>query len=114
MRGDPDLATVGAAIGEPARALMLSALLGGRELPAGELARVGGVAPSTASAHIARLIEAGLVAVEPRGRRARRALLLRPSRRGARRRGHRSPRRARRARAGQPRAARRQAADEDR
>src|SRR4051812_36220565 len=68
MHGDADLATIGAAIGEPARALMLNALLGGRALPASELARVGGVAPSTASAHLARLAEAGLIAVEPHGR----------------------------------------------
>jgi len=68
MHGDADLATVGAAIGEPARALMLNALLGGRALPASDLARVGRVAPSTASAHLARLAEAGLIAVEPNGR----------------------------------------------
>src|SRR5918911_5084030 len=68
MRGDPDLATVGAAIGEPARALMLNALLGGRALPASELAQVGGVAPSTASAHLAKLAQARLIAVEPNGR----------------------------------------------
>jgi hypothetical protein len=40
MSGDVDLAIVGAAIGEPARALMLNALLGGRALPATELAQV--------------------------------------------------------------------------
>jgi DNA-binding transcriptional ArsR family regulator len=68
MQGDADLATVGAAIGEPARALMLNALLGGHALPATELAQVGGVAPSTASAHLAKLAEAGLIAVEPNGR----------------------------------------------
>jgi len=68
MSGDVDLATVGAAIGEPARALMLNALLGGRALPASELAQVAHVAPSTASAHLAKLTEAGLVTVEPHGR----------------------------------------------
>jgi len=68
MQGDADLAAVGAAIGEPARALMLNALLGGRALPASELAQVGGVAPSTASAHLAKLAQARLIAVEPNGR----------------------------------------------
>jgi len=68
MHGEADLATVGAAIGEPARALMLNALLGGVALPASELARVARVAPSTASAHLAKLAEAGLVMVEPHGR----------------------------------------------
>jgi DNA-binding transcriptional ArsR family regulator len=68
MDGDVDLAAVGSAIGEPARALMLNALFGGRALPATELAQVARVAPSTASAHLAKLIGAGLVAVEPNGR----------------------------------------------
>jgi len=66
--GDADLAPIAAAIGDPARALMLSALLGGRSLPATELARVGRVAPSTASAHLARLTGAGLLQVERHGR----------------------------------------------
>jgi DNA-binding transcriptional ArsR family regulator len=65
---DADLAAVGAAIGEPARAAMLSALLGGRAIPAGELALAARVAPSTASEHLARLTAAGLVAVERHGR----------------------------------------------
>src|SRR4051794_28051203 len=68
MHGDVDLASVGAAIGEPARALMLNALLGGRALPASELAAVAHVAPSTASAHLAKLADAGLIVVEPHGR----------------------------------------------
>src|SRR3954454_18403078 len=68
MSGDVDLASVGAAIGEPARASMLNALLGGQALPASELAQVARVAPSTASAHLAKLTEAGLIAVEPHGR----------------------------------------------
>jgi DNA-binding transcriptional ArsR family regulator len=68
MHGDVDLASVGAAIGEPARAQMLNALLGGRALPASELAAVAHVAPSTASAHLAKLADAGLVVVEPHGR----------------------------------------------
>ncbi|MBA2517244.1 MAG: helix-turn-helix transcriptional regulator [Solirubrobacterales bacterium] len=68
MDGDADLATIGAAIGDPARALMLSALIGGRSLPATELARIGKVAPSTASSHLSRLGAAGLIEVERRGR----------------------------------------------
>lgn len=68
MDGHADLATVGAAIGDPARALMLNALLGGRALPATDLARIGRVAPSTASGHLARLADARLVEVERQGR----------------------------------------------
>ncbi|APF36203.1 transcriptional regulator [Chelatococcus daeguensis] len=54
--------------GEPARAAMLQALMDGRAMTAGELARAGGVTPQTASGHLARLTEAGLVAVEKQGR----------------------------------------------
>src|SRR5262249_12512370 len=68
MHGDPDLASVGAAIGEPARALMLDALLGGRRLPASELAHVAPLAPSTARAHIARRADGGLITIGRHGR----------------------------------------------
>jgi hypothetical protein len=44
------------------------ALLDGRALPASVLAAEAGVAASTASEHLARLCEAGLLAVEPHGR----------------------------------------------
>jgi DNA-binding transcriptional ArsR family regulator len=66
--GDVDLAAVGALFAEPARARMLQALLDGRALPAGVLASEAGVAPSTASAHLARLSEGGLVLGEQHGR----------------------------------------------
>jgi DNA-binding transcriptional ArsR family regulator len=56
------------AIGDPARSRMLVALLGGLRLPAGELARAAGVAPSTGSEHLRLLIGAGLVRVESSGR----------------------------------------------
>src|SRR5450755_4493005 len=63
-----DIARLGTAIGQPARAAMLIAMLGGRAMPATELARIAHVAPSTASAHLAELIAAGLVNVERHGR----------------------------------------------
>lgn len=66
--GDVDLATVGALLAEPARARMLQALMGGRALPAGLLASEAGVAASTASTHLARLLDGGLVAAEQHGR----------------------------------------------
>lgn len=47
---------------------MLTALLDDRSRTAGELARVSGVTPQTASAHIAKLAQAGLVAVTTQGR----------------------------------------------
>jgi DNA-binding transcriptional ArsR family regulator len=65
----PDVALAAGAIGEPARAAMLMALLGGEALSAGELARRAGIAPGTATAHLARLLEAGLVSRRVAGRR---------------------------------------------
>lgn len=55
-------------IADQARAAMLTALMDGRALPAGELARAAGGTAQTASAHLARLLEGGLVAVEAEGR----------------------------------------------
>jgi DNA-binding transcriptional ArsR family regulator len=62
------LAGTAAAIGDPARANMLAALMDGRALTATELARIAGVAPQTASGHLARLAEAGLILPEKQGR----------------------------------------------
>lgn len=64
-----DLASVSSVLGDPTRARILEELLGGVPLPAGALAVRVGVAASTASAHLARLEDAGLIVVQPRGRR---------------------------------------------
>jgi DNA-binding transcriptional ArsR family regulator len=68
MRADADVAPVAALLGDPARARMVQALHDGRALPAGELARRARVAASTASEHLARLVDGGLLAVERTGR----------------------------------------------
>ena len=65
---DVDLAPLGALLGNPSRAAMLDALLTGRALTATELARTAGIAPATASEHLARLREGGLVEVVAQGR----------------------------------------------
>lgn len=65
---DVDLAAAARLIGEPARAAMLNALLSGEALAAGELARAAGVAPGTASEHLARLLAGGMVEVVVAGR----------------------------------------------
>src|SRR5215218_315610 len=65
---DADLAPVAALIADPSRAAMLDALSGGVPLTAGELARLAGVAPSTASEHLERLERGGLVISERQGR----------------------------------------------
>lgn len=62
------VAEIGAMIGDPARVSMLAALMDGRALTAGELASVAGITPSTASGHLGRLTETGLLAVEKQGR----------------------------------------------
>jgi DNA-binding transcriptional ArsR family regulator len=64
----PDIARLASLIGEPARAKMLLALMDGRALPSGELADTANVAPQTASGHLAKLVEARLLAVEAQGR----------------------------------------------
>ena len=62
------IASTAALLADPARAAMLQALFGGEALTAGELARAAGVAPPTASGHLAQLVAGGLVAVHPQGR----------------------------------------------
>ena len=62
------IAEVAAAVGEPARAAMLGALMDGRALTATELAEVAAITPQTASGHLARLASVGLITAEKQGR----------------------------------------------
>ncbi|MHB8190926.1 MAG: ArsR/SmtB family transcription factor [Ferrimicrobium sp.] len=66
--GDANIAPVAALMGEPARALVLMALADGRALAASTLATEAGVAASTISGHLARLVNGGLITVEVSGR----------------------------------------------
>jgi DNA-binding transcriptional ArsR family regulator len=61
VKGQADIASIGALLADDARAAMLLTLLGGEAVPAAELARRAGVSPSGASAHLKRLHEGGLV-----------------------------------------------------
>ena len=63
-----DIAPVAALMADPARAAMLGGLLAGTPLSAGELSQLAGVSPATASAHLARLLDGGLVTVTRQGR----------------------------------------------
>jgi DNA-binding transcriptional ArsR family regulator len=65
---DANVAAVATLLADPARAAMLWALSDGRALPAGELARVARLAPSAASAHLAKLANGRLVVAERHGR----------------------------------------------
>ncbi|MBU9389688.1 ArsR/SmtB family transcription factor [Burkholderia multivorans] len=64
----PGLNRIGALLADPGRAAMLWALMDGSARPAGELTLIAGLSPSAASAHLARLTEGGLLALEVRGR----------------------------------------------
>lgn len=68
MASNARFAEIAAMAGDPARAAMLHALMDGRALTATELARVAGVTPQTASGHLARLVEAGLLTALKQGR----------------------------------------------
>jgi len=74
MKLGPDISRIAALIGDPARGNMMSALMGGCALTAGELAREAGVTPQTASSHLAKLTEGGLVVPRRQGRHAYYAL----------------------------------------
>lgn len=68
MKHGPDIARIAALIGDPARANMLNSLAAGPALTASELAAEAGVTKQTASAHLGKLLDAGLVAVASQGR----------------------------------------------
>ena len=65
---EANIALPAALIGDPARAAILAALSDGRAQPAGALAYAARVTPQSASNHLAKLLEGGLLAVESEGR----------------------------------------------
>jgi DNA-binding transcriptional ArsR family regulator len=68
MRDGPNIANIAALIGDQARAEVLNVLMSGMALTATELADAAGVTRQTISTHLAKLREAGLLAVEAQGR----------------------------------------------
>ena len=62
------VATAAALISDPARAAMLTTMLDGRAFTAGELAFAANVSAQSASMHLMKLLQGGLVAVSPQGR----------------------------------------------
>jgi len=68
MNEDPRLAEIAALVGDPARANILTALLDGRALTAGELAYFAGVSPQTTSGHLAKLTQSRMLALSKQGR----------------------------------------------
>lgn len=65
---DPHVAKIAALIGDPARANILRALMDGRARTAKELAHIAGVSAQTASGHLAKLVDGGLLAMAKQGR----------------------------------------------
>ena len=68
MASHARFAEVAALAGDPARASILHALMDGRALTASELARAAGIAPQTASGHLAKMTAAGLLVAQSQGR----------------------------------------------
>src|SRR3954469_5332989 len=63
-----DLARIAGLFADPARARILRTLIDGTLRPAGELAFVANISAQSASAHLAKLVEGGLLALQPQGR----------------------------------------------
>ena len=68
MKSGPDIAALASLIGDPARANILAALMGGKALTAGECAAEAGISAPTASGHLAKLLDADLLVVLVQGR----------------------------------------------
>ncbi|TFW16822.1 ArsR family transcriptional regulator [Massilia arenosa] len=68
MKDGPNIVNIAALIGDHARAEVLTALMSGMALTATELATAAGVTKQTISGHLAKLVDAGLLAVESQGR----------------------------------------------
>ena len=68
MKEGPDIARIAALIGDPARANVLTALMHGKALTASELSFEAGVTFQTASSHLAKLLDAGLLRLRKQGR----------------------------------------------
>jgi DNA-binding transcriptional ArsR family regulator len=68
MSEDARIAEIAALVGDPARANILAALMGGRALTAGELVHAAGVSPQTTSGHLGKLTNGRLIACVKQGR----------------------------------------------
>ncbi|MFB2863784.1 ArsR/SmtB family transcription factor [Aeromonas sp. MdU4] len=65
---EPDIAYVASLIGDKARSRMLTALMSGKALTATELALEGEITAQTASSHLSKLVEGGLLSMRKQGR----------------------------------------------
>src|SRR3954463_9042335 len=65
---DADIPRVAGLIADPARARILWTLIDGTTRPAGELAYAANISAQSASAHLAKLVDGGLLTAEVQGR----------------------------------------------
>jgi DNA-binding transcriptional ArsR family regulator len=68
MNAKYPLASTAALLADPGRAAMMTALLSGGSLPAGELARIAGVSAQSASMHLSQLVDGGFLIARQHGR----------------------------------------------
>ncbi|MDK2125189.1 ArsR/SmtB family transcription factor [Parachitinimonas caeni] len=68
MKDGPNIVVIAALIGDHSRADILTALMADRAMTATELANLANISKATASGHLAKLLEAGLLTVEAQGR----------------------------------------------
>jgi DNA-binding transcriptional ArsR family regulator len=68
VNGEADVAAAATLLAEPARAALVLAVISEGALPASELAARASIAPSTASAHLARLVDGGFLVSAKAGR----------------------------------------------
>ncbi|AJZ61302.1 bacterial regulatory, arsR family protein [Paraburkholderia fungorum] len=66
--GQHNISSVAHLIAEPVRSVILITLVDGSAMSAGALARAAGVTAQTASSHLAKLLDGGLLSVESKGR----------------------------------------------
>ena len=64
----PNIIEIASLIGDKSRATILYSLMDGRMIPASELAQKANISPQTASSHLAKLVEGGLLTIEAHGR----------------------------------------------
>lgn len=68
MTDAPDISRIASLLADPARASIVWTLIDGTTRPAGELAFAANVSAQSASAHLAKLVEGGLLVSEAQGR----------------------------------------------
>lgn len=68
MNDEPDVARIASLLADTARARILRTLIDGTMRPAGELAYAANISAQSASAHLAKLVNGGLLALEAQGR----------------------------------------------